>query len=532
MSPRWVAPLLLALLALPGVAHGHAGEDHSGDPAAADEATRPSEVALPEGYTGPGREPYLSYFEGNWLYGQMIATPIGQQLPRSLDVDGDWVVWEDGARSDIFAYSISASQGFYVTSDAATQRNPRVSDNVVVYEDYAAFNRPVIMAYFLDTGEMRRLSNSTTVVRDPAIEYPLVAWVDENATNPDIWAYSLLNQTSWNLNPSTDRDGDPLVVGDAVYWRTYRYGLWDLVGHDTGTGVTTEITADTAIQTSPFTNGEDVFFLTHHLQTGWRVDRYDERVETVRKTNILLPDARRVSASGDGMLSVVQDLDFSELVVRNLSSGATNHVSGDLILVGEPVLQERTVFAPVRTKIGTSLLVLEVSPFALAKPPSLTITSPGQNFPWTRPIVVSGILEAGGGFAEPTTFTYRVEDGPPQIIPAANRWRVTLDPTGVEPGLHVLTVRATFREGPPVTTTLTLLVPDPGTTVDVARAGPAFHAARVAGELDAYVLSNPASWFLIPLVLVLLVLVIVRLRLGAKPKRGPRLAEYVPPEEW
>ena len=531
MSQRWAPFLLLALLVLPGAVQGHAGEDHSGDEEAPGGTTGPREVPLPEGYTGPGREPYLSYFEGVWLYGQMIATPIGQQQPRDLDVDGDWLVWEDAVRSDIFAYSISASQGFYITSDRAAQRNPRVSGNVVVYEDYSTLNRAVVMAYFLDTGETRRLSNSSSAVRAPAIDHPLVAWVDDNVTNPDVWAYSLLNLTAWNLNPSLDRDSDPLVLGDRIYWRSYRYGLWDIVGQDTTRDERLEISADREIQTAPFTNGKDLFFLSHHMQAGWRIDRYDDTLEVVRKTAIVLPDARRVSASGDGMLRVVQDLDFSELVVRNLSSGATNHVSGDLVLVGDPVMQGRTLFVPLRTKIGTSLLVLEVSPFAFAKSPALTISSPNQNFPWTRPITVSGILEAGGGFTEPTTFTYRVDDGPPQIIPASRTWRVTLDPSGVAPGAHVLTMRATFLEGPPIAASLALLVPSPGDTVDVARAGPAFHAARVASELDTYVLSNPASWYLIVLVVILLVLLVVRIRLTAKPRRGRVVAEYVPPDE-
>ena len=526
---RVVQLLVCVLLLAPG-ALADATEE-----AAPEDASAPSggrrEVPIPEGYTGAGREPYLSYFEGVWLYGSMIATPIGQQRPRDLDVDGDWVVWEDASRSDIFAYSISASQGFYVTSDPAVQRNPRVDGNVIVYEDYSRLNRPAIMAYFLDTGETRRLTNGSTIVRDADIDHPYVAWVDENRTNPDIWAYSLLNDTAWSVHPGTDRDADPLVHDGRVYWRSYRYTLWDVMAYEVETGDTIQITSDRDMQAAPFTNGEDVFYLTNYMELGWRVDRYDPELDEERPTTILLPDSRAVSASGDAMLRVAQDVEYAELVVRNLTSGATNHVTGDLLLAADPVIQDRTIFAPVRTKLGTSLLVLEVSPFAFAKRPTLTLATPGPGTPWMRPLIVSGTLEAGPEFTEPVTFTYRIDDEPPQPIPPGRSWRFTLDPAGYEPGTYTVTIRATFREGPPLTTGVTLAVPSPGATVDVERAGPAFHAARIAGEFNTLIVDNPASWILIPLVLILLVLVILRLYLAWKPRSRRVAAEYVPPDE-
>lgn len=528
MSRRFAALAMLALLALPGAALGHAGDEHGGT---VGEPATGRDVALPEGYTGPGRESYLSYFEGVWLYGQMIATPLPDQLPGDLDVDGDWVVWEDTNRSDLFAYSVSASQGFYATSDNAPQRHPKVSEKVIVYEDYRRLSRPAIYAYFIDTGETRRLSNGTTVVRDPDIDYPIVTWIDENGTNPDVWAYSLLNHTAWNIHPGTDRDNGPAVVDDTIYWRTYRYNVYDILAYDTTTGETLQITTDTEIQGAPFSNGEDAFFLTSHQQAGWRLDRYDDELDQVIRTDILLPDSRRVSASGDGLLRVTQDIDYSNLVVRNLTNGATNHVSGDLVLPIAPVIQDQTIFAPVMTKLGVSLLVLEVSPFAFAKRPTLTIATPTQGTAWVRPLVVSGMLDAGPAFTEPTTFTYRIDDEPPQLIPVARNWRFTLDPNGVEPGTHTLTIRATFREGPPLTATISLGIPSPGDTIDVQRAGPAFHAARLAAELNAYVLDNPAAWILIPLLLLLTALILLRTWLWMKPRRTRVIAEYVPPDE-
>lgn len=530
MSQRWAAFVLIGLLGAPSVlAHGGV-EDEDRYFANRPDAEKPHEVIVPEGYTGPGREPYLSYFEGIWLYGSVTSTPLGKQAPVDLDVDGDWVVWEDANRSDIYAYNIPAGEGFYIQSDAAQQHHPRVSDGVVVFEDFRGY-RSSIYAYFLDTGELRRLSNTTNDVTEPDIDYPIVTWLDANVTNPDVWAYSLLNNTAWNVHPGTDRDSNPVVAGGQIYWRTYRYNLWDIMGYDPETDEVIQVTTDAAIQSAPFSNGEDVMYLTNEWEQGWRLERFDDRLGLSRRTSVALPDSRAVSASGDAILRTVQDVDYAELVIRNLSNGASNHITGNLLLLGSPVLDGRTVFAPVRTTDGAVLVMIEVSPFALSKRPTLTIASPASTSVWVRPITVSGLLAAGSDFTEPTTFTYRVNDEPPQIIPPARNWRFTLDPAGIEPGRHIITVRATFREGPPVVSSIALIVPAPSSEVDVARLGPAFHAARLLGEFEFYIKNNPASWVLIPTALLILAVGVVRLWLYVKPRRRKGVVEYVVPDD-
>lgn len=530
MSHRWEALLLISLLAAPGVlAHGGI-EDEDRYFANRPAADLPHETIVPEGYTGPGREPYLSYFEGVWLYGAVTSTPLGKQAPVDLDVDGDWVVWEDSNRSDIYAYNIPAGEGFYLVNDAIPQHHPRVSNNVVVYEEYRGF-RSVIHAYFLDTGEVRRLSNSSSDVTEPDIDYPIVSWLDANITNPDVWAYSLLNHTGWNVHPGTDRDSDPVVAGEKVYWRTYRYNLWDVMGYDPETDELLQVTTDAAIQSAPFSDGENLLFLTNEYELGWRLERFDDRLGLSRRTGVTLPDSGAVSASGDAILRAVRDVDYSELVIRNLSNGASNHITGNLLLLGTPVLQGRTVFAPVRTTDGAALVMIDVSPFAFSKRPTLAISSPATNSIWVRPVTLSGILAAGSEFTEPTTFSYRIDDEAPQIIPPAKNWRATLDPAGLEPGRYIVTIRATFHEGPAVTASLALVVPAPSEEVDVARLGPAYHAGRILSEFQFYVVDNPASWVLIPVALIILAVAAIRLWLWFKPRRQRSVVEYVLPDD-
>lgn len=528
MSRRLVALLLVALVvpAVPGaLGHGEVNDDEH----------RLAEIeqevdAMPPGYTGPGREPYLSYFQGVWLYGQASATALRGQEPVDADMDGDWVVWEDAARSDIFLYSRSAGQGYYVTNDALYQHRPRVSDGVVVYEQRDARGTN-IYAHIIETSETRKLSASRSNAHHPDIDGRYVAWVDDNVTNADIWAYDFVNRTAWNVHPGTDRDSDPRVLDERIYFRTYRFNLWDIVAHDPATGETYPVTSDGTMQSAPFSNGKDLLFFSR-LTLGWTLQRYDVRNDTLVTTPARAHDTSRSAASGNHMVRLARDGSFAQLVVTNLTSGASTHVTASLIIVGYPLIDERTVITFIRTNEGASILELDVSPFAFAKRPALTITSPTANSPWIRPITMSGILTAGPEFTEPASFTYRVDDKPPMTIPAAERWRVTLDPAGLPPGVHDVVVRATFREGPPVVATTTLVIAAPGASVDLEKAGIAFHTARLTNELNQKILDNPAAWFLIPVVLVILGVLAFRLWLWLKPLKNRGTAEYVTPDDY
>lgn len=533
MSLRQVqAGILLLLVASPGLvpaalAHGEENHVEPGRDTETGESTAPT-----AGYTGPGREPYVSFIDGVWLYGQASVTPLGDNLPRHVRGWGDWLVWEDANRGDIYAYAISAGTGYYLTVDRAVQRNPEIWDGVVVYEDYAG-QRAQVRAHFLDTGETRVLSTGPGSHRRPSIHGDLVAWEDDRSGNGDVWGARLHEGGEFPIHQGPDKESDPLVLGDTVYFRTYRFNVWDLMAVDVATGEARDVTSDARMESAPMTNGRDLYYLAQVAQGGgWRLVRHDAERSRGYDTPLRASDLTPIPMSGDHALQQARDVGKVQLVARNLTSGTTTHVSGNLPLAGDPFLLDRTAYVPVKTANGTSLLALEVSPFAFGKPPSLAITSPSRGIlPWTRPVVVQGTLTTGPGWTEPVTFTYRVDGGAPQAIPPGETWRVTLDNNGAAEGNHRVLVRATFREGPPVETALTLVVPAKTQNVDVAQLGPQYHAAKTMAALDSYVLDNPASWFLVPLVLVLVLLLLVRLWILLRPKRDVVMAEYVAQDE-
>jgi len=208
--------LLILLLVVPSVAaHGNTQDDSAAYLAEQRQrqqggsvgSAAPLDTAPPvAGYTGPGREPYISFFEGVWLYGQESATPLANQSPRHLATSGDWVVWEDAARSDIYLYSISAGSGYYITKDAALQRNPAISGNVVVWKDYRNGNRPDIWAYQINTTRTWRVSIGPGAHRNPSINGDIVAWEDDRSQNADVYGanlttgrnFAIANTTVWH----------------------------------------------------------------------------------------------------------------------------------------------------------------------------------------------------------------------------------------------------------------------------------------------------------------------------------------------
>lgn len=527
MSHRHVQALcLLLILTLPGaLAHEEELHVEPGRDTETGESTAPN-----EGYTGPGREPYVSFIEGVWLYGQASVSPLGANTPKNIRGWGDHLVWEDTSSGDIYLHSITAGTGYYLTKDATLQRNPAIWGNVVVYEDYRN-GRSDVFAHFIETGETRQLSLGPGNHRKPSIHGELVAWEDDRSRASDVWGIRLHEGAEFPIHTGPDKESDPLVLGQTVYFRTYRFNVWDVIGVDLDRNLTFQVTTDSRPQSAPFTNGQDLLFLTQFEGSGWRLERYDAKNERVVTTTIRSGDATPMPASGDHALYQARDMRKVQLVARNITSGTSNHVSGNLALQTDPFLMGRTAFAAVKTKNGTSLLALDVSPFAFGKAPSLMITSPTRAvMPWVRPLVVQGLLTTGPGWTEPVTFTYRVDGGAPQVVPTGQSWRVTLDPSGFDEGSHRVLFRATFREGPPVETAITLVVPVQNAGVDVSELGYEWHAGKTLAAFRAYIVDNPASWFLIPLVLVLCVLVLVRLWLLLRPRREIIVAEYVPPD--
>ncbi len=515
--------LLLALLIIPGTALAH---DENGNPTPDDD---PEQAVLPSsGYTGPSSLPYLSFYEGAWLYGQFQEKRLSDQIPSHVRGDGDWLVWEDARRSEIFLYSVSANDGFYLTSDRAVQRNPEISGSTIVWEDYRDGRQAQIYSYNMDTGITKRLSTGGGNNRNPSIDANIVAWETDRSGNQDIYGIRLNNGTEFPIQSGTDRETDPHVLDGQVYYRTYRFNLWDIMGHDVHENRTYAVTSDLAINGVPFDNGQNLLFLTQ-TQTAWVLTGYDAKDDRVRATGIRFSDTARTPASGDHLIQLARDVGKSQVVARNITTGATNHITAGLNLLTDPHLDGNTVFLILATKNGTSLITLQISDFAFSARPKLDVISPNTGTRWINTITARGTLQAGSTWTAPQTFTYRIDNKAPNLIIADRQWSFSLDPTGLEPGTHMVTITATYLEGPPVQSTITLTIPGTTKGLDISSLGEQAHKARLAGAYTNYIGNNPASWLIIPLIIIVLVLATIRIIIAIRHNRNPTTVEYVRP---
>lgn len=529
---RLMLVLVLVALVVPSLAPGAWGhsEDEGADHAVAPAPPGEETLAPSAGYTGPGGAPYVNFFEGVWFYGTVAVTNLANQYPVNIRGAGDWLVWEDAVRGDIFAYNIPAGAGQYLTTDKALQRNPSISDDVVVWEDYRNSTHADVYAYWLQTGEVRRISAGPGNHHSPVIKGSLVVWEDDRDRNGDLWAYNIETGAQYPLVVSPDRESDAVIVGDYVFYRTYRFNVWDIHAIHLVTNETQEVTSDLAINGAPFSNDEEVFYLTQFF-TAWKLDHYSPETGETTSTSFRFQDTTGLSITGDHLLSAVRDRIFRQLVAMNVTTGQSTHVSGSVSVTTEPWLDDRTAYMTAVTHDGVALITFQISPFAFSTPPTLHISSPRSGAPWLQALLVEGILKSDGSWQEPATFTYRVNGGPPTAIPYAERWRFTLDPEGVAAGSHQITIRATFREGPAVQQTLLVFIPQAGSSVDITKAAEDFHAARVVQTMNLWVLDNPASYAIAILIILLIIVVCVRLYVHFKPRTQKSLVEYVPPVE-
>ena len=530
MPRSWRAVCILLLFLLPGLAQAH-GED--GDLLPEEEAS-PDGGAAQSGYTGASREPYLSYVEGAWFYGKTAVTPLGHQVPRSMVTDGDWLVWEDAARADIYVFHIPTGQGYYLQADDIIQRRPAISGNHIVYEQYDRGARADIYHHDLESAARERLTPGTGgSYRTPSIDGNLVAWSQTNQDEGDIVVYDITDGQTWMAANTTAREVDPLIMGRHVFYRALSLSVWNIRGYDLAEDRSFQVTADTARQTAPFTNGTHILYLQQYF-TAFKISAYDPQLERRFETPVGRSDASPTPASGQHMIGVARDGDDSQVVAVNLTTGRGTHVTGGLRLAGDYTLSGRTAFVPVRTEAGTSLVRFDITPFAFGAEPRLAITSHNRIATWTRPLTITGLFNMPSGYTEPLTFTYRIGDGAPVTVPAQPNWAITVDPAGYNPGQYVLTMRATFREGPPLTTGLLLSVPLPIAPLDVESASQSFHAARVAAELDRFIWSNPGGLGIVLIALILIIIIVVRvwfIIMAARRRRVDRGVEYVMPDE-
>jgi beta propeller repeat protein len=150
------------------------------------------------------------------LLGLPFAQPVtndaaAQARPR---VSGDLIVYEDytSGNADIFGYHIStAGPPFAIATGANGETQADVDGNHVVWvEDNSATGTDQVMLYDAITGETRQLSTIASHKLKPRISGNFVVWSDDRNGNLDVYIYDLTTNTEQLL---VGGSGDQVLGG-------------------------------------------------------------------------------------------------------------------------------------------------------------------------------------------------------------------------------------------------------------------------------------------------------------------------------
>lgn len=144
----------------------------------------------------------------------------------------------------------SASAQTQLTTGPATQYNPAISGNYVVWTDYRAGNWD-IWGMDLRTRQEFPVCTNTATQDQPAINGDTVVWRDYRNGNWDIFGYNITTKTEFPVCTAPGAQTNPVVSGSRVAWQDRRSGTWDVYGLDLQHWTETAIAAGPGNQQEP-----------------------------------------------------------------------------------------------------------------------------------------------------------------------------------------------------------------------------------------------------------------------------------------
>lgn len=132
------------------------------------------------------------------------------------DIDGDRVVWQEhtGGQYDIHLKDLQTGAEQAITADAAYQASPRISGDLVVWEDYRNDPNPSdtyydydIYMYDLTSGQESQLAGGHPIQARPAVDGETVVWEDTTAGNYDVWMETVPDTTPPVISPQAPAPG-------------------------------------------------------------------------------------------------------------------------------------------------------------------------------------------------------------------------------------------------------------------------------------------------------------------------------------
>lgn len=167
---------------------------------------------------------YTDVTDASHTANQLTTDPASQSNPA---ISGNTVVWEDNraaTRTDIYGATIGASGEFIVTSAAATQHLPAISSGLVAWEDFRAGVESVWardLSGAINGGAEFQVSTPGLRARNPDVEGSRIVFQMGPAAGTDdvwLWQGGVLVQ----LTSEIHEQRNPRISGNLVVWEDLR----------------------------------------------------------------------------------------------------------------------------------------------------------------------------------------------------------------------------------------------------------------------------------------------------------------------
>jgi len=276
----------------------------------------------------------------------VVTTSLSDVTP---DISGDLVVWDQYSTGggNIQIRSITTGDTFSITKDSAIQENPVISGNIIVWEDLrndtdgfcnaGNCNKDIYYCvYDPSTGDCpnQQITSDPGEQRNPAVSGNRIVWQDfRNDADGVCDMSNVKTECNWDIyycdiNPSTDAcpiqsisnnqsiQRNPSISENSIVWEDWRYGNSDIYIYDVLSSTEQAVTNHPGMQYDPDIDNDQVVW--HDDRNG--VSNYD--VYYVDLDTTLLPDLIPTTILYDATL-----LDEGNTII--FDSGIRNDGQGD-----------------------------------------------------------------------------------------------------------------------------------------------------------------------------------------------------------
>jgi beta propeller repeat protein len=169
---------------------------------------------------------------------------------------------------DIDGYDVALGSPFPrpLTNDAAVQARPRVSGDLIVWEDYRNGNAD-IYGFRISTGQELTIATGASKQSQPDVDGEWVVWVDDASGSDQLWAANLSTGVTRQLTTAASAKVQPRISGTRVVWADDRNGNLDVYTYDLANGVEDVLVAGAGDQMLSDIDGNRVVYTSN--ETGF-----------------------------------------------------------------------------------------------------------------------------------------------------------------------------------------------------------------------------------------------------------------------